>query len=136
MVKEMTVTFPGNMRVDAEYKGFTIRTDQAKYAGGDGTAPQPYDLFLVSIATCSGIFVVFFCQQRGIPYEDIRIVMRTEKNKKARVVSKFEIDIQLPAGFPEKYRKAIARSVKQCTIMRTMEYGPKFDVTTVKPGEG
>ena len=52
MEREMKVTFPGGMRVDAEYKGRVIQTDQPVYQGGGGEAPAPFDLFLASIATC------------------------------------------------------------------------------------
>ena len=45
----MTVSFPGGKRVDAEYGGFTIRTDQPPQGGGEGSAPPPFDLFLASI---------------------------------------------------------------------------------------
>ena len=64
MEDEMRVTFPGGKKVDAEYKGFVIRTDQPVHQGGEGTAPAPFDLFLASIATCAGIYVLSFCQNR------------------------------------------------------------------------
>ena len=51
---EIKVTFPGGLRVDAEYKGFVVKTDQPLKQGGEGTAPAPFDLFLVSIAACAG----------------------------------------------------------------------------------
>ena len=63
---DMTATFPGNKRVDAQYKGFIIRTDQSAANGGDSSAPAPFDLFLASIATCAGIYVLEFCQHRSI----------------------------------------------------------------------
>jgi len=66
MSSQITVTFPGGKRVDASYNGFTIATDQAVDAGGDGSAPEPFDFFLSSIATCTGIYVLGFCQKRGI----------------------------------------------------------------------
>ncbi|MGB9894062.1 MAG: OsmC family protein, partial [Candidatus Saccharicenans sp.] len=63
--KGIMVTFEGNLRVKAEYKGLSILTDQPVYAGGDGSAPAPFDLFLASIATCAGYYVLAFCRQRG-----------------------------------------------------------------------
>jgi len=63
---EMDVYFPGGKKVNATYNGFTIETDQAKNEGGDGSAPEPYSLFLASIGTCAGVYVVYFCQERGI----------------------------------------------------------------------
>jgi putative redox protein len=61
---EIKVTFPGGLRVDAEYKGFVIKTDQPVKHGGSGTAPAPFDLFLASIAACAGFYVVAFCRER------------------------------------------------------------------------
>ena len=51
----MEVYFPGAKKVNANYKGFAIETDQAKQEGGEGRAPEPYTLFLASIDTRAGI---------------------------------------------------------------------------------
>ena len=72
----MTVGFPGGKRVDASYGGFEIRTDQCVDSGGEGSAPEPYDYFLASLATCAGIYVLGFCQKRDIPYEGRRRLPR------------------------------------------------------------
>ena len=50
---EMTVTFPGGRRVNASYGDFEIATDQSPDHGGDASAPEPFDLFLASLATCA-----------------------------------------------------------------------------------
>ena len=58
MDNEMVVSFPGGKRVDAHYNGYHNETDQSPKYGGEGTAPEPYDLFLASMATCAGIYVL------------------------------------------------------------------------------
>ena len=60
------VHFPGNKKVHAESNGFTIETDQPLKAGGDGTAPAPFELFLASLATCAGIYVKSFFDARSL----------------------------------------------------------------------
>ena len=74
MSSQMTVTFPGGKRVDASFNGFEIETDQAVDSGGDGSAPEPFDYFLASLATCAGIYILGFCQKRGISHEGVRLV--------------------------------------------------------------
>ena len=64
---DMEVYFPGNKKVHARYKGFVVETDQPVDSGGDNTAPAPFDLFLLSIGTCAGYYVLRFLQQRGSP---------------------------------------------------------------------
>ena len=46
----LRVSFPGGKRVDAEWGSRVIRTDQSVAHGGNGTAPEPFDLFLASLA--------------------------------------------------------------------------------------
>lgn len=128
---DLIVTFPGNKKVDAEYKGFTIHSDQAKYAGGDESAPQPFDLFLASIATCCGIYVVYFCEKREIPLDGIRLIQRMEKNKETRMITKITVDIELPPGFPDKYKESLIRSVDLCSVKKHMMDTPKFEIKTV-----
>ena len=41
---------------------FTVKLGANKH-GGDESAPAPYSLFLASIGTCVGIYVVYFCVQ-------------------------------------------------------------------------
>ena len=53
--------FGGGLKVDAEYRGFTIKTDQPFHEGGEGRRPAPFDLFLASLATCAGFYVLAFC---------------------------------------------------------------------------
>ena len=82
-MSSMIVTFPGGKRVDAEHHGFTIRTDQPPKGGGEGSAPQPFDLFLASIATCAGIYVKGYCDTRQIPTENLGIEMHVERDEDA-----------------------------------------------------
>src|SRR5690349_20320652 len=79
-MRSMTVTFPGGKRVDARYDGFTIHTDQSPEGGGEGSAPQPFDLFLASIATCAGIYVKSYCDARAIATQGLELHMQVERD--------------------------------------------------------
>ena len=52
---EMRVTFPGGKKVNAEWNGFVVPTDQPIANGGEETAPTPFEYFLASLASCAGI---------------------------------------------------------------------------------
>jgi len=127
---DMEIVFPGGKRVDASYKSFTIKTDQPLFAGGEGSHPAPFDLFLASLGTCAGFYVLSFCQKRGIPTENIKLTLRPERNKKTRMVEKVGIEILLPPEFPEKYKKAVVKAAEECTIKKHLVNPPKFEVYT------
>lgn len=127
---EMIVDFPNNLRVDAHFGEQTIPTDQSVRAGGDGSAPAPFGLFLASIGTCAGIYVLSFCKQRNIPTDDIRIVQKMENNPMTGMISNIDLEIQVPPDFPQKYHDALVRSANQCAVKKHLENPPKFHVYT------
>jgi len=126
----MEIVFPGGKRVDALYGNFTIRTDQSIRGGGEGSVPEPFDLFFASLGTCAGIYVLSFCQHHDLPAEDIRLYQTTERDLETKLFQKLKIDIRVPASFPEKYHKALVRSAEQCTVKKHIAKGlPEFEVT-------
>jgi len=127
-MNDIELSFPGGMRVDARIGQWTIRTDQAKESGGDESAPEPYQTFLASLATCSGIYVLRYLQVRDLPTEGLRMTQRHSFNEKTHRLEEVEVDIHLPAGIPEKHRRPIERAVKLCAVKRAMEDPPRFRV--------
>lgn len=127
---EMIIDFPGGARVDAHFGPYTVKTDQPPMGGGEGSAPTPFAVFLASIGTCAGIYVLGFCKQRGLPTEGIRIVQRMYSNPFSGMVGKIELEIQVPPSFPEKYRPALIRSAELCAVKKHFENPPQFEITT------
>ncbi len=127
---EIEVVFPGGKKVDANYNGFTIKTDQPIRGGGDGSAPAPFDLFLASIGTCAGIYVLGFCQQRGIPTDGMKIVQRMEIDPIRRGIGAIMLEIQIPPQFPEQYKDAVIRSAELCAVKKHIQDPPKFNIYT------
>ena len=126
----MQINFPGEKRVTSTYKGFTVETDQPQSEGGNGSAPEPYDLFLSSIGTCAGVYIVYFCESRDIPTDDISMTLRFERNETSHLMEKIAIEIHLPPAFPGKYRKAVIRAAEMCTVKRNLAHPPEILVTT------
>lgn len=127
---DMKIFFPGGKKVNAIYKGFTIKTDQSEDDGSRGSAPAPFDLFLASIGTCTGIYVLLFCQARHIPTERLKLILHTERNEETKLISKIDIEIQLPEEFPEKYMDQLVRVAEKCTVKKNLGSPPVFDIYT------
>jgi putative redox protein len=126
----MEITFPGGARVNAEFGGFVVETDQPWQAGGDNSAPTPFALFLASIGTCAGIYISGFCRQRNIPTDNIRIRQSLEMNPLTRMIKQVNLDIELPPDFPEQYGPALIRSAELCAVKKHMESPPEFRIRT------
>ena len=121
---EMRIVFPGGDRVDALMGNMVVKTDQ------NGTAPAPFGLFLASIGTCAGIYVLGFCKHRGLPTEGIEVVQRLHMSPTTRMIEKVDLDILVPPEFPQKYHEALVRAADQCAVKKHLEQPPTFNVQT------
>lgn len=130
---DITISFPAGKRVDAEFLDYKVVTDQPVKGGGGGSAPSPYLLFLASIGTCAGYYVLSFCQNRGLSTEGIKLVQRHEYSKVSDGKMRFDkiiIDVLVPSDFPEKYYDALVKSAQQCAVKKTIFDPPSFEVQT------
>lgn len=128
----MRITFPGGKLVQAEYQGFTIQTDQSEASGGNGSAPSPFDLFLASIGTCSGYYVMAFCQQRDIPTDEIELTIEMTHNAERHLIEQISVSVSLPESFPDRYVAACVKAAEQCTVKRHLQEPPKIVLTANK----
>lgn len=131
MSSEMTVTFSGGKKVTAHYDGFDIATDQGVDSGGEGTAPEPFDLFLASLATCAAYYVMKFCESRSIATDGITVHQSWQRNEEEKRIERINIRIQVPPDFPAKYRKAVVRAADTCTVKKTLANPPEITTETV-----
>jgi uncharacterized OsmC-like protein len=129
MSKKIEVGFPGGKRVDARIGEFILQTDQSPEEGGGGTAPEPFQLFLASIATCAGIYALEFCQARELSSEGMALTMSYEWDEKKHAIETMHIELKLPPGFPDQYKKAVVRAMDLCTVKRHIIHPPEFIIT-------
>lgn len=128
---QMIIDFPGGARVDAHFGGFTVATDQPPQSGGEGSAPSPFAVFLASLGTCAGIYVLGFCRQRGLDTTGIRLVQTMGFNPESGKLESVSIDIQVPPTFPAHYHEALVRAASQCAVKKQLEQPPLIEVRTV-----
>jgi ribosomal protein S12 methylthiotransferase accessory factor len=128
---DMEIRFPGGKKVEAQYGGYTIKTDQPVAEGGSGTAPSPFDLFLASIGTCTGYYVLSFCQKNSIPIENMKLTASIQRNPGTHLVENIRIDIHIPKEFPEKYKNAVVKAADTCSVKKHLQNPPTIEIKLV-----
>ena len=127
---ELLIDFPGGAAVNAHFGAHTVATDQPAAAGGADAAPSPFILFLASLGTCAGYYVLSFCRQRGISTERIRVLERIRRDPASGMVGNIEMEIQVPPDFPAQYHAALVRAAEQCTVKKHLETPPRISTVT------
>lgn len=134
MEKRITVAFPGKKRVDAKIGEHTVVTDQLPRNGGDGSAPQPFDLFFVSLATCAGISALDYCQKNELPEEGLGVTLVACRHPSEPRYDRIRIELAFPKGFPAECRAALIKEVEDCTVKRHILNPPSFETVVVDNG--
>jgi len=129
---EMEISFPGGKKVDSSFKGFTVRTDQNKRQGGEGSAPSPTELFLASIATCAGFYAMAFCEKRKLNTDKLKVKVDFQAHKKTYMIEKIVIYLSLPPNFPQKYKDALIRAVDLCHVKKHLAQSIEFEYVLEK----
>ncbi|HSF80783.1 MAG TPA: hypothetical protein VLA49_06095 [Anaerolineales bacterium] len=51
-------------------------------------------------------------------------------NPASGMVGKIDLEIQVPAGFPEKYLPSLVRTAELCAVKKHFEQPPQFEIFT------
>lgn len=132
---EIKVSFPGGKRIGARVGAFEVMTDQPPQFGGASSAIAPYDLFLASVATCSGIYALGFCDARGIPTEGLAMSLHVDLEPGTGLAQGMRVALTPPKDFPEKYRAALVRAVEHCKVKKTLAANPPVTVVFADESE-
>ena len=128
---EIKVNFLDKLRLEAKFDDFTVIADQPIRYKGDGSAPGPFDYFLVSSAQCAAYFVKLYCLTRNIPTENIRLSQNNIVDPENRYKQTLKIQVELPAELSAKDRQGILRSIERCTVKKVVQAGPEFVIEEV-----
>ncbi len=129
------VSFPGNKKVDVEFKNFEIKTDQTVKNGGDETAPEPFAIFLSSLAACAGIYAKSFCDTRNISTDNMQLFLDVSFKKGQAYMEEINIRLQVASNFPEKYIKPIIKAMEGCAVKNQLHPDIRSNTTVIYPDQ-
>lgn len=128
MAQTLEVLFPGGKQIDVKVGDHLIQTDQSVKRGGEGAAPEPFSLFLASMAACAGIYALNFCETRKLSTAGLALAMDWARDPEPPKQAVATLRLTLPEGFPEQYRDSILRAMDLCAVKKNIVSPPRFDL--------
>jgi putative redox protein len=108
--------------------------DQPLNIGGDDLGPTPTELFVASLAACVAFYAGRFLRRHGLPTEGLGVetdfAMSVEGHSRVVWV---DLQLELPAGFPESRREALLRVVDHCTVHNSIREAPEVRIEIREP---
>ena len=54
--------------------------------------------------------------------------MGMEWDERSHLIARMNIEVVLPASFPEKYRAAVLQAAQSCTVKKHLQNPPQFNL--------
>lgn len=127
MSTTVDLAFPGGKKVDATIEGHQVRVDQSVEDGGEGSAPDPAQLFLAAIAACSGSVAYSYCQAKGVSPEGLKFSMFCEYDPMEGRYVRLRSEITPPPDFPEEKKAGLMRAIDRCFVKQHLVNPPVLE---------
>lgn len=124
----IVVTWNGGARFTADIRGHKVPVDQPAKGGGDDSAPMPVELLPASLGTCVALYVQRFLATRSIDASGLSVQVTAVGAANPNRLARFDVDVNIPGGVPEKYREAVKRAAEGCTVHHTLAQPPEITV--------
>ena len=128
-MKEVVVKFIKNYQQEAKTDQHTIIIDEAKDVGGDGRGPDPYDLLLSALGSCTSMTIMMYARRKEWPLEGVQVSLHhkkihatdcdeciTEEGKLDQITK----TIYLKGDLTEEQRKRILEIADRCPVNKTL----------------
>ncbi|NIG56076.1 OsmC family protein [Chitinophaga sp. Cy-1792] len=118
----VTVTI-GNIPYQASIEARSHRwlADEPENVGGGDTGPQPGELLLSSLGTCTAITVKMYAARKGWPLEDIEVQLNFNKElKPSPNTTVIELNISLKGNLDEEQRARLLQIAHQCPVHKVL----------------
>ncbi|QAT17040.1 hypothetical protein BU251_04465 [Candidatus Velamenicoccus archaeovorus] len=128
-MNNLTVAYQGGIKFEAMAGKHNLTIDLPPEKGGTDAGMAPPDLFVASLGSCIGVYVVRYCQNAKIDAEGCVISLDWRLSDDKKSIAAVEVKVRLPKADPGPRARAILEAARSCLIHNTLHGGLNVDIT-------
>ncbi|MFA5645322.1 MAG: OsmC family protein [Candidatus Ratteibacteria bacterium] len=122
----MVVHYVSGRKFNTSIRNHPLEVDLPLDQKGGDTAPTPTELFVASLASCMGYYVLFYCERTNLDPSGMEVEAEFEKLPDR--VKKIVIKITLPSATTVAQKEEASVWAHKCFIHKTLLNTPEMSV--------
>ena len=90
-----------------------IPVDASPAGGGSDGGAEPHDLYDASLAACKALTVLLYARRKGIPVEDIEVVVDRDDSEERKGIYRLKSGLRLTGELTEAQRDELLRVARK-----------------------
>ena len=108
------------MRHDIHIGRNSIASDLSVEEGGDGSEPNPHDLYDAALGACTALTVLWYAKHKDIPVEDIEVSVERDSSQERAGIYRLRAALRLTGNLSAEQRQALLRAAEKCPVHKLM----------------
>ena len=127
----------GGLRQTVSVGPHQLLSDEPRIAGGGDQGPDPYELLLAALGSCTNMTLSLYAERKGWPLQEVRVVLKHSKSyandcadceRSTAMLDRIERQITLIGELTEEQRQRLLEVANLCPVHRTLT--SKIDIQT------
>ena len=108
-------------KVEVRVNNFILHTDMPIEAGGQNSAPNPFEMFMASFIACQAVFAMAYIEKNGLKKEDFSFRAEPVYDDKG-LITKMTTIVKIPANFPKDKEVSFINVLKTCKVGKHLTF--------------
>ena len=97
-----------------------LHSDVSVELGGEGSAPEPHDLFDAALGACKALTLALYAKQRGLPLEGLDVKLNRDDSQERQGIYHLNVELTLHGALDDAQRQQLLRVADKCPIHKLM----------------
>ncbi|MFZ2147490.1 MAG: OsmC family protein [Sedimentisphaerales bacterium] len=120
---EVLVKHESGFRFSAVCRGYTVTAGRGEDGNDKRDGMWPAQLFVASIGMCIGGYIVEFCKEQDIPYDNMTIELSRRTEAKTSRTTRIDAKIHLDAKLSPEQKQGVLQAADNCHITNSIKEG-------------